>query len=167
MAFPVEFLLFVISSGLFFSERFRGNIAAVVLAGTIAVISTVFLFQDLSGRLGLRQTGSREATLEKRVGDPQGLFTADAMARLDRAANANACAKGCQLTNFEMMRLPLDSNVGRRAYLVTTLDQGWCGSAGCASAVIVFQENGQPFILREDHGITDRQAMLIAREAMK
>ncbi len=42
-------LLFVVSSGIFFNERFRKNIALVVSAGCIAVISTFFLVEQLAG----------------------------------------------------------------------------------------------------------------------
>jgi hypothetical protein len=41
------FFLFISSSGLLASERFRQNRLAVVVAGLIAMLSTVFLFTDL------------------------------------------------------------------------------------------------------------------------
>jgi len=47
----VEFLVFVISSGLFFSERFRGRIWAVVTAGAIATGSSVLFVYDMGARL--------------------------------------------------------------------------------------------------------------------
>jgi TonB family protein len=47
----LEFLVFVISSGLFFSERFRHRIWAVLIAGGIATGSSLLFVYDLGARL--------------------------------------------------------------------------------------------------------------------
>lgn len=46
LKFFVAALLFVASTGVFFSDRFRTNRLAVLLAGAIAVASTFYLFRD-------------------------------------------------------------------------------------------------------------------------
>ncbi len=43
----IEFLVFVVSSGLFYSGRFRHHIWAVVIAGAIATGSSILFFYDL------------------------------------------------------------------------------------------------------------------------
>jgi hypothetical protein len=52
----IEFLLFSISSGLFFNERFRKNWAAVTVAGTIATISFFFFYYQVQDLLSGRTT---------------------------------------------------------------------------------------------------------------
>lgn len=44
-------ILFVLSSGLFFNERFRSNITLVTLAGLIALVSTYFLTEQIIDRV--------------------------------------------------------------------------------------------------------------------
>ncbi len=47
----IEFLIFVVSSGLFYSGRFRHHLWAVVVAGVIATASSVLFFYDLYEKL--------------------------------------------------------------------------------------------------------------------
>ena len=47
----VEFLVFVVSSGLFFNERFRHRLWAVIAAGAIATGSSLLFVYDLGARL--------------------------------------------------------------------------------------------------------------------
>lgn len=45
--------LFVLSSGLMFNERFKSSIVLVGLASIIALLSSIFLLQELPGKLAL------------------------------------------------------------------------------------------------------------------
>jgi TonB family protein len=47
----LEFLIFVVSSGLFCSERFRGHIWAVIVAGAIATGSSLLFMYDLGAKV--------------------------------------------------------------------------------------------------------------------
>jgi TonB family protein len=47
----IEFLIFVISSGLFCNSRFRGNLWAVVIAGGIATGSSLLFVYDAGAKL--------------------------------------------------------------------------------------------------------------------
>jgi protein TonB len=47
----IEFVIFVVSSGLFYSGRFRHHIWAVVIAGAIATGSSILFFYDLYEKL--------------------------------------------------------------------------------------------------------------------
>jgi TonB family protein len=47
----IEFLVFVISSGLFFNERFRHRLWAVIAAGAIATGSSILFVYDLGANL--------------------------------------------------------------------------------------------------------------------
>ncbi|MBL6852462.1 MAG: energy transducer TonB [Alphaproteobacteria bacterium] len=47
----IEFVIFVVSSGLFYSGRFRHHIWAVIIAGAIATGSSVLFFYDLYEKL--------------------------------------------------------------------------------------------------------------------
>ncbi len=47
----IEFLVFVISSGLFCSEKFRGHVWAVIAAGAIATGSSLLFVYDLGAKL--------------------------------------------------------------------------------------------------------------------
>ncbi len=47
----IEFVIFVISSGLFYSGRFRHHLWAVIIAGVIATGSSVLFFYELYERL--------------------------------------------------------------------------------------------------------------------
>jgi TonB family protein len=49
--FVIELIIFVISSGLFYSGRFRHHIWAVVIAGAIATGSSLLFFYDLYEKL--------------------------------------------------------------------------------------------------------------------
>ena len=46
----IEFLIFVVSSGVFYSERFRGNLVAVLVAGAVATGSSLLFAFDLGKR---------------------------------------------------------------------------------------------------------------------
>jgi TonB family protein len=45
--FIIEFAIFVISSGLFYSERFRHHLWAVIIAGAVATGSSLLFFWDI------------------------------------------------------------------------------------------------------------------------
>lgn len=47
----IEFLIFVVSSGLFYSQNFRHRLWAVVIAGAIATGSSLLFFYDLYDKL--------------------------------------------------------------------------------------------------------------------
>lgn len=47
----LEFLIFVVSSGLFCSEKFRGHVWAVIVAGALATGSSLLFAYDLGARL--------------------------------------------------------------------------------------------------------------------
>lgn len=47
----VEFAVFVISSGVFYSERFRKNLFAVIAAGVLAAASSLLFFWHLGERM--------------------------------------------------------------------------------------------------------------------
>ena len=47
----IEFLIFVVSSGLFCNSRFRGNITAVLIAGAIATGSSLLFVYDVGAKL--------------------------------------------------------------------------------------------------------------------
>jgi TonB family protein len=47
----IEFLVFVISSGLFCSERFRGHVWAVIIAGALATGSSLLFVYDLGAKV--------------------------------------------------------------------------------------------------------------------
>lgn len=44
-------LLFLLSSGLLFNERYRNNLLLVTLAGAIALISSYFLIEQITERI--------------------------------------------------------------------------------------------------------------------
>lgn len=50
----IEFLVFVVSSGLFYSRRFRHHLWAVIIAGAIATGSSVLFFYELYEKLQAR-----------------------------------------------------------------------------------------------------------------
>ena len=50
----IEFIVFVVSSGLFYSGRFRHHIWAVVIAGAIATGSSILFFYDLYEKMQAR-----------------------------------------------------------------------------------------------------------------
>ena len=50
----IEFIVFVVSSGLFYSGRFRHHMWAVAIAGGIATISSLLFFYDLYEKLEVR-----------------------------------------------------------------------------------------------------------------
>jgi hypothetical protein len=61
----IEFLLFAASTGVFFNERLKGNIFAVLVAGSIAVASTISLFltvPDLFSVIGRSNSTAEVAT---------------------------------------------------------------------------------------------------------
>jgi TonB family protein len=47
----LEFIIFVVSSGLFCSEKFRGHVWAVIVAGAIATGSSLLFVYDLGAKL--------------------------------------------------------------------------------------------------------------------
>ncbi|HEY2070828.1 MAG TPA: energy transducer TonB [Rhizomicrobium sp.] len=56
----IEFIIFVASSGLFFNERWRHQLWAVIVAGAIAVGSSILFAYDL----GMKLTGHAEAPVK-------------------------------------------------------------------------------------------------------
>jgi TonB family protein len=54
----IEFVVFVVSSGLFYSGRFRHHLWAVLIAGGIATGSSLLFFYDLYEKLELRTEAS-------------------------------------------------------------------------------------------------------------
>ncbi|MGH6872555.1 MAG: energy transducer TonB [Rhizomicrobium sp.] len=58
--FIIEFVVFVASSGLFFNERFRHRLWAVIAAGAIAVGSSLLFVYDV----GMKLTGHAEAPVK-------------------------------------------------------------------------------------------------------
>ncbi|HEX4292968.1 MAG TPA: energy transducer TonB [Rhizomicrobium sp.] len=50
----IEFVIFVVSSGLFYSGRFRHHMWAVLIAGGIATVSSLLFFYDLYEKLEVR-----------------------------------------------------------------------------------------------------------------
>jgi protein TonB len=64
----IEFIIFVVSSGLFYSGRFRHHIWAVVIAGAIATGSSVLFFYDLYEKLQAHpEAPIRIVKVERRV----------------------------------------------------------------------------------------------------
>lgn len=66
----IEFIAFVMSSGLFFSGRFRTNMFAVGVAGLIAVVSSYLLLVQLTDDLvkkHLSESPPRVGTQERRI----------------------------------------------------------------------------------------------------
>lgn len=64
-------ILFVTSSGIFFSERFRKNKFLVLCAGAIAVISTYFLVQEIADRVVERRLGEKAGPTSSALGHLQ------------------------------------------------------------------------------------------------
>ena len=54
----IEFVVFVVSSGLFYSGRFRHHIWAVLIAGGIATGSSLLFFYDLYEKMEMRTEAS-------------------------------------------------------------------------------------------------------------
>jgi TonB family protein len=59
----IEFAIFVISSGLFYSERFRHHLWAVIIAGAVATGSSLLFFWDVYEKMQARP----EAPVKVRV----------------------------------------------------------------------------------------------------
>jgi hypothetical protein len=158
--------VFALSSGLLFSNRFRQSYLAIAAASVIAITSSVFLLKDLVHQL----TGTEKSAASSTVAvswNSKGTdsFSAADLAELADMMQINACRMGCSDKKFQLFRLPLDHVAKERPiYRVTHIEQGYCGSGGCMSAVMVL-DNGRLYIVKEDLGMDDRQAMLIAREA--
>lgn len=80
----LEFLVFVISSGLFCSERFRSKLWAVLTAGLIATGSSLLFVYDL----GLKMTGHADASVQ-----PQKLVVVKTVGRNAQPAAVGAAHK--------------------------------------------------------------------------
>ena len=158
--------IFALSSGLLFNERFRRSYVAIAVASAIAMTSSVFLLRDVFHQLPGTEKGPTTpvtATWNSRGSDT---FSAADLKELASAMQVNACRVGCTDKKFDLMRLPLGGLEGDRAvYKVTHVEDGFCGSGGCVTAVMVL-DKGSLYIVAEDRGMDDRQAMLIAREAV-
>lgn len=162
--------MFTLSSGLMFNAKFRENYLAVGAASIIAFASSYFLFEALSKRFGQIPSSSTASTPPPRAWNSEGddIFTANDLAMLAGPAGAHVCEAGCYLPKYNLLRLPLRDVEGerRRAFLVTQTDTPSCaGSGGCMTAVMIWQEE-KMYVIEEGFGISDRQAMLIAREAL-
>lgn len=57
----IEAALFVLSSGLLFSERFRANGLMVGIAALIAIVSSYFLFEEVARRVAREVLAERQA----------------------------------------------------------------------------------------------------------
>jgi TonB family protein len=60
----IEFIVFVVSSGLFYSSRFRHHLWAVLIAGGIATGSSLIFFYDLYEKLEMRTEASVKVVKE-------------------------------------------------------------------------------------------------------
>jgi len=60
----IEFVIFVVSSGLFYSGRFRHHMWAVVIAGAIATGSSLLFFYDLYEKLEVRTEAPVKVVLQ-------------------------------------------------------------------------------------------------------
>lgn len=154
-------LLFIISSGLVFNEKFRQNYVAVGCAAIIATLSSYFVFEELKHRFSGPAVSSQTLVRWNAKGTDN--FSAADLARLKSMMQANACRLGCTDDRFSLFRLPLESE--RPAYLVSITEPGWCGSGGCMGALMILVKD-KLYVVKEDLGLTDRQAMLIAREVV-
>jgi TonB family protein len=65
----LEFLVFVISSGLFFSERFRNRMWAVLIAGGIATGSSLLFVYDVAERMTARPEAPQVKIVKQVVHD--------------------------------------------------------------------------------------------------
>jgi uncharacterized protein YecT (DUF1311 family) len=69
---------------------------------------------------------------------------------------SKTCSKECSNGSVVMVRLP--SQQGKAAFLLTTTDQSFCGSAGCSSIVVL--ASGDKFVpVKEGQGITESAAL--------
>jgi hypothetical protein len=159
--------IFALSSGLLFNERFRRSYVAIAVASAIATTSSVFLLRDVFHQLtGMEKSAATPVTTASWNSKGSDSFSAADLKELASSMQVNACRVGCTGEKFELMRLPLGGVEGDRPiYKVTHIEDGFCGSGGCMTAVMVL-DKGRLYIVREDRGMGDRQAMLIAREAV-
>lgn len=96
---------------------------------------------------------------------PDDVFNSVLLGDISSVVNTNACDTGCATDVYDLFHIPLANTLdGRRFYLVTMSDLDYCGSSGCASA-IVFYEGGKLYYMHAGQGISDREAVEIAREA--
>jgi hypothetical protein len=59
--------LFILSTGLLFQERFRQNIGVVVITALVAIISSIFTFQQIRGYLFSDEPGHARAQNEQQI----------------------------------------------------------------------------------------------------
>jgi hypothetical protein len=163
----VAALIFVFSSGLLFNGRFRENYWAVGVAGAVALVSSYFLLESLIQRLIVKHTATVTVPADgaaalKRPNDS--FFSSIDLITLAVMADTKRCDQQCSENNFSMTRVPV-SDLGEkdRFYLIITGNLMFCGSGGCIGAVMLYRR-GRMSILHEDQGITDRQAMMVARD---
>jgi len=90
------------------------------------------------------------------------LFTTSVLAEATKIARRGSCENECELKvgkGFTLQRIVTGGRAA--AYLMVTEDQGFCGSAGCSSAVLAERE-GQLQLVQEGLGITLSNATTIA-----
>lgn len=166
----VEFaagIVFVLSAGLIFNGRFRESYLAVACAGVIALASSYFAFEEMIHRVvsSTMQNAPHSEQPVKWNSKGTDSFSSADLATLKLMMDTNACRMGCANDTFDLLRIPIENAAdGRRIYRVSYIKDGFCGSGGCMTAVMILDE-GHLYIVREDLGLSDRQAMLIAREA--
>jgi hypothetical protein len=161
--------IFALSSGFLF-EKYRDNYWAVGGAATLALISSALLLGSVYSHIfGGPNATERQADEPGYVWTTKGddMFPAAVLADLGLKARGNVCRMGCQIDKYDLVSLPLaGTDFDTRAYLVTFTDPGFCGSGGCSSAVMILR-NGTMYMIVSGLGISDRQAMIIAREALQ
>lgn len=170
---------FIFTSGLLFSPRFSRNYLVIFVAAVLAVLSTLFVFDDVAKFLGFGQKIVAEQ-LQIYHGEARNPpFTPAELNNIVDRTFANVCRSSCIICSIEgpdcdvteerisMLRLPLlTSPLDRRAYLVSFEYREYCGSAGCPGILLIISDDGTFAILHEDLGISDDTALLIAREAI-
>jgi hypothetical protein len=79
-------ILFALSSGLLFNERFKRNYLLVGITATIAILSSLFLMQELSARIGFGVPAAvRDTPLAEPVStNPTKMDSARNLAPVDR-----------------------------------------------------------------------------------
>jgi hypothetical protein len=167
-------LVFVLSSGLAFHARYRNNYWALSAAVVLALVSSLLLFESLYNRF-VGSTNQSHAKARPSIDAPlmwnakgDDIFTKEVLYSIEQVAGANVCSIECKVGDFSLLRLPLNSPLGdTRAFLAQETNLNYCGSGGCYSSVLIFY-NSKIYTIEAaaGPGISDRQAVLIAREAL-
>jgi hypothetical protein len=155
-------LIFILSSGLLFSAKYRQNWFVVLCAGLFATISSYFVLEEVVKRIIEKQNESET------ISTPADRFFTDAdLLEIAKLVDNKRCWEECTESKYFIIHLPIDNGRdGSKPYLVQTTDLGFCGSGGCNNAVMLFYKN-RMIVVREGFGITEDQAMIIARDALR